>query len=229
MCDLQIRYAPLKEQITTHLNIHHFISISVIFSKIGNVERSSTSPASIKYRQPWGYERVQPINLQGYKRWDIFQRYSDVIISVMASQITGVSSVYSTVCSSLDLRKHQSPTSLAFVRGIHRWLVNSPHKGPVTRKMFPFGAVIMNAVYKVQTLTRDQITRELGSHFDRQISEFHLKLKLCVENIAKMSIDMYSRIHQCACRWSGARVTKKFPCYNPSLVNKDVQPWHLIG
>ena len=29
------------------------------------------------------------------------------------------------------------------VRGIHRWPVNSPHKGPVTRKMFPFDDVIM--------------------------------------------------------------------------------------
>ena len=30
-----------------------------------------------------------------------------------------------------------------FVRGIHRWPVNSPHKGPVIRKMFPFDDVIM--------------------------------------------------------------------------------------
>ena len=40
-------------------------------------------------------------------------------------------------------RKHQSSASLAFVRWIHRWPVNSPHKGPVTRKMFPFDDVIM--------------------------------------------------------------------------------------
>ena len=33
---------------------------------------------------------------------------------------------------------------MAFVRGIHRWPVNSPHKGPVTRKMFPFDDVIMD-------------------------------------------------------------------------------------
>ena len=31
-----------------------------------------------------------------------------------------------------------------FVLGIHRWPVNSPHKGPVTRKMFPFDDMIMN-------------------------------------------------------------------------------------
>ena len=32
--------------------------------------------------------------------------------------------------------KHQSPASLAFVRGIHRSPVNSPHKWLVTRKWF---------------------------------------------------------------------------------------------
>ena len=40
-------------------------------------------------------------------------------------------------------RKHQSSSSLAFVRGIHRRSVNSPHKWPVTQKMFPFDDVIM--------------------------------------------------------------------------------------
>ena len=40
-------------------------------------------------------------------------------------------------------RKHQSSASLAFMQGIHRWPVNSPHNGPVTRKMFPFDDVIM--------------------------------------------------------------------------------------
>ena len=49
-----------------------------------------------------------------------------------------------SVYSDADQRKHQSSASLAFVRGIHRWPVNSPHKGPVTRKMFPFDDVIMS-------------------------------------------------------------------------------------
>ena len=69
--------------------------------------------------------------------------YGDVIMSAMASQITGVSMICSTVCSGADQRKHQSSAPLAFVRGIHRWPVNSPHKGPVTRKIFPFDDVIM--------------------------------------------------------------------------------------
>ena len=68
---------------------------------------------------------------------------SDVIMGAMASQIISLTIVYSTVYSSADRRKHQSSTSLAFVWGIHRWPVNSPHKWPVTRKMFPFDDVIM--------------------------------------------------------------------------------------
>ena len=61
----------------------------------------------------------------------------------MASQITSLTSVFSTVQSGADQRKHQSSASLAFVRGIHRSPVNSPHKWPVTREMFPFDDVIM--------------------------------------------------------------------------------------
>ena len=62
--------------------------------------------------------------------------YNHVIMSVMVSQITSITSIYSTVYPGSDQRKHQSSASLAFVRGIHRWPVNSPHKGPVTRKCF---------------------------------------------------------------------------------------------
>ena len=76
------------------------------------------------------------------------QHYNDVILSAMASQITGVSIVCSTVCSGTYQRKRQSSASLAFVTGIHRWPVNSPHKGPVTRKMFPFDDVIMVMVVR---------------------------------------------------------------------------------
>ena len=52
----------------------------------------------------------------------------------------------STVCSGLAHRKHQSSASMAFEGGIHRWPVNSPHKGPVTRKMFPVGDVIIGCI-----------------------------------------------------------------------------------
>ena len=64
-------------------------------------------------------------------------------MGTMTSQITSFTIVYSTVYSDADQRKHQSSASLAFARGIHRGPVNSPHKCPVTRKMFPFDDVIM--------------------------------------------------------------------------------------
>ena len=81
----------------------------------------------------------------GYKdvRAEMWYHYDDVIMSAIASQIPSLTIVYSTVYSNADQRKHQSSASLAFVRGIHRGPVNSPHKWPVTRKMFPNDDVIM--------------------------------------------------------------------------------------
>ena len=70
------------------------------------------------------------------------------MMGMIASQITSLTVVYSTVYSDTDQRKHQSSASLAFVRGIHRGLVNSPHKWPVTRKMFPFDDFIMNDIIR---------------------------------------------------------------------------------
>ena len=73
--------------------------------------------------------------------------YDDVIMGTMASQITSLAIVYSFVYSGADQSKHQSSASLAFVWGIHRGPVNSPHKWPVTRKMFPFDDVNMRHDY----------------------------------------------------------------------------------
>ena len=64
-------------------------------------------------------------------------------MGAIASQITSLTIICSTVYSGADQRKHQSSASLAFVWGIHLWLMNSPYKGPVTRKMFPFDDIIM--------------------------------------------------------------------------------------
>ena len=64
-------------------------------------------------------------------------------MDTMASQITQL------LIQAQMKKNHQSSASLAFVRGIHHWPVNSPHKGPVTRKMFPFDDVIMDAITKV--------------------------------------------------------------------------------
>ena len=74
-------------------------------------------------------------------------------MSVMTSHITGVSFVCSTVCSGPDKIKHHSSASLAFAREIHRRPVDSPHKGPVTRKYFHLMTSSCIIVYHVLNLT----------------------------------------------------------------------------
>ena len=73
--------------------------------------------------------------------WWMHMHYCDIIMGAMASQITSLTTDYSAVYSGADQRKHKSSASLAFVRRINRWPVNSPHKGPVTRKTFPFDVI----------------------------------------------------------------------------------------
>ena len=85
----------------------------------------------------------QPCGNFTKSRDDFTDHYDDVIMTMLASQITSLTVVYSIVYSGVNQRKHQSSASLAFVREIHRGPVNFPHKWPVTRKMFPFDDVIM--------------------------------------------------------------------------------------
>ena len=66
-----------------------------------------------------------------------------ICLHFLITMITSISIVCSTVCSGTDERKHQSSASLCFVKGIHQWPMDSPHKGPVMWKMFPFDDVIM--------------------------------------------------------------------------------------
>ena len=100
------------------------------------VHRANT-PEYTKGPHHWSFETIQQSSVA------FWFHHTDVIMGTMTFQITSFTSVYSTVYSGANQRNHQSPASLAFVRGIHWWPVNSPHKGPVTRKMFPFDDVIM--------------------------------------------------------------------------------------
>ena len=89
----------------------------------------------------------QSLSLRDW-RWEAavtlgWMHYDDIIMGTIASQITSLTIVYSIVYSGADQSKHQSSASLAFVWGIYQGPVNSPHKWPVTRKMFPFDDVIM--------------------------------------------------------------------------------------
>ena len=84
------------------------------------------------------------VNIASYTTQHFNDHYSDFIMGAMASLFTSLAIVYSIVyLAGTDQRKHHSSALLAFVRGIHQWPVNSPHKKPVTRIMSLFDDVIM--------------------------------------------------------------------------------------
>ena len=89
-------------------------------------------------------------------------------MGAIKSQITSLTIVYSTVYSDAHQRKHQSSASLAFVRGIHRWPVNSPHKGPVTWKIFPFDDFIMVLWPCILTVISQRWSRQRHVHPQHQ-------------------------------------------------------------
>ena len=59
----------------------------------------------------------------------VIYHYNAAIMGAMASQIINLTIVYTAIYSGTHQRKHQSSAPLAFVRGIHRWPVNSRAKG----------------------------------------------------------------------------------------------------
>ena len=85
-------------------------------------------------------------------------------MGAIASQITSLTIAYSTGYSGADQRTFQGSASLAFVRGIHRWPVNSPHKWPVTRDMIPFDDVIMHEITIVIIVQRANLWTTLVRH-----------------------------------------------------------------
>ena len=151
---------------------------------------------------PW--IKICQFEIKFRKDLAFIMHYSNVMMSAMASQITSGSIVYSTVCSDTDQRKYWTCASLAFVMGIHQWSENSPHKRPVTRKIFPFDDVIMvtgdkAALFKwmeskqnekpltetLMTCTQDVvgISNEKGLPWWRhQMETFSALLVLCVGN-----------------------------------------------
>ena len=131
--------------------------------------------------------------------------YCDVIMGAVASQTTSLTIVYSTVYSDADQRKHQSSASVAFVRGIHRGPVNSPHTWPVTRKMFPFDDVIMIR-YSSQTFI-------INSTHEQTLLIIYLSvsqsvLSICTEHDSHTALFC---AHDDVIKW------KHFPCY-----------WHFV-
>ena len=127
----------------------------------------------------WEIEHANTKETGGYKTsWYI--HYNDVIIGAIASQITIPTIVYPIAYSDADKKKHQSSASLAFVRGNHRGPVNSPHKWPVTRKMFPFDDVIMSSQYHgpsgwICKYTLKAVSKSMSISFMLYISNFKVQ------------------------------------------------------
>ena len=84
-----------------------------------------------KFLAPGGLKIDQMVGssyLLNYFSWLHVVHYNDITMGMMVSLLTGVSIVFSNICSGAVQRKHQSSASLAFMRGIHRSPVNSLQK-----------------------------------------------------------------------------------------------------
>ena len=112
-------------------------------SQVNATEHLSDDKSTVVQVMAWCCQATNQYLIQCWPRSVSTYHYDDVIMTMLASQITSLTVVYSIVHSGVNQRKHQSSASLAFVREIHRGPVNFPHKWPVTRKMFPFDDVIM--------------------------------------------------------------------------------------
>ena len=137
-------------------------------STILNLRISWSAAAFFRFIIPVVFTLLRPTPVTvvlGPLAWrKVHYHFCDVIMGAMAPQITSRTIVYSTVYSGADKRNHQSSASLAFVRGIHRLPVNSPHKWPVTRKMFPFDDVIMSRFNDAHPWSHWAVAQLPGNH-----------------------------------------------------------------
>ena len=100
--------------------------------------------------------------------------YDGVTMSATASRITSLTIVYSTVYSGADQRKHQGSASLAFVRGIQRGPVNSPHKWPVTWKCFHLMTSSWHNNHQVKSPTSHLFANISSQANNKEISKLHV-------------------------------------------------------
>ena len=92
-------------------------NFSKILVRIQNISFTENASENIVCEMAVILSRGDELNLllSGY-------HYIDGIMNAMASQITSLTIVESSVYSGVDQSKHRSSTSLAFVGGIHRWI-----------------------------------------------------------------------------------------------------------
>ena len=153
-------------------------------------------------------------------------------MSAVASQITSVSIVYSTVCSGEDQRKHQISMSLAFVWGIHWLLVDSLHKSPVVPKMFPVDDVIMLSLGQHGHHFKDAIFIHLFEKRD-VLCRGNVRPKKGTYYAVAMSVRKKGRIMPWQCPSVRPSVRPRFPdfsttCFEISIWNSvyTFSRWH---
>ena len=157
-------------------------------------------------------------------------------MGTIASQITSLTIVYSTVYSHAYQRKYKSSASLAFVRGIHLRPVNSPHKLPVTWKMFRFDDVILLSKL-VMVLPKKQITiwiiEQLGEVWPLHMCATlqHLLIwivELCAVSQVNMIRIAFGCLHVYACKFQFSNGIT-FCCNHDLVYNDDIKPWSCDG
>ena len=153
---IMYRRLSLAEPLHRMIPMHHITNVTAVLEiSFANTQCSNYFLTHYPFTKwpPFHWRHLQ-MNTQFCISIQIsLKLYGDAIMGAMASRITGVSIVYSTFCSHADQRKRQNSASLAFVRRIHRWPLNSPHKGPAPRKIFPFDYVIMRLFPRIQLTT----------------------------------------------------------------------------
>ena len=115
--------------------------------------------------------------------------YCDVMMGTMASQITGLTIVCSTIHLGADQRKHHSSASLAFVQGIHRlrayqhliyyafakvWLVSNTHSNANTQRNLFVNSVLHFAL-KMSNEPAHNLWFQLSS-LDREVQQINFYL-----------------------------------------------------
>ena len=133
----QFARARTIDQYDVTMPVPHFRVTSQINS--GDVTMLSKKRPSLETRQ----HQRSIIAFSGI----VYYHYSAVIMGTMASQITSLTIVYSTVNSAPIKENIKAPHHWPSWGEFTGWPVNSPHKGPVTRKMLPFHDVIMKLVW----------------------------------------------------------------------------------
>ena len=117
------------------------------------------------------------------------EHYRDVIMGAIVSQITSLTIFYSTIYSGADQRKKSKLRVTGLCAGNSPVAVNSPHKGPVTRKMFPFDDVVMTILilHDYDTLQRDK------SHYSRCHRSDVGRSKLCGHQPDALAAELTNR------------------------------------